>query len=125
VSAPAAEARAKSRRHASGVHHWWVQRVTSVILIPLGIWFAVSMFALPAHDYFTVVAWLGQKWTAVLLDVLIALSAWHSLLGWQIVLEDYVANGRTFWLLVSRLAHSLVALVSILAVLRIAFGSHA
>jgi succinate dehydrogenase / fumarate reductase membrane anchor subunit len=125
MSAPTAQVRARSRRHASGVHHWWVQRVTSIALIPLTIWFAVTLFALPAHDYVTVVAWLSQKWTAVLLDVLIAVGAWHSLLGWQIVLEDYVENGRTFWLLVSRLAHSLVALVSILAVLRIAFGSHA
>jgi succinate dehydrogenase / fumarate reductase membrane anchor subunit len=125
MSAPAARVRAGSRRHASGVHHWWIQRVTSVALIPLTIWFAVTMFALPAHDYLTVVAWLAQKWTAILLAVFIAVGAWHSLLGVQVVLEDYVESALTFWVLVSRLAHSLVALVSILAVLRIAFGSHA
>jgi succinate dehydrogenase / fumarate reductase, membrane anchor subunit len=125
VNAQASQVRSVNRRHASGVHHWWIQRITSVALIPLTIWFAVTMFALPAHDYFTVVAWLSQKWTAVLLAVLIAVTAWHSQLGVQIVLEDYVHGMRTFWILVSRLAHSLVALVSIFALLRIAFGSHA
>jgi succinate dehydrogenase / fumarate reductase membrane anchor subunit len=122
VSAPAAHIR--EGRAAKGVHHWWVQRVTSVALIPLTIWFAVSMFALPAHDYLTVVAWLSQKWTAVLLALLIAVGAWHSQLGVQVVLEDYVKDWK-LWARASRTTHIVVSLVSIYAVLSVAFGSHA
>lgn len=122
MSAPAIHVRAG--RAAKGVHHWWVQRVTSIALIPLSIWFAVSMFALPAHDYYTVVAWLAQKWTAILMALFIAISAWHSQLGVQIVLEDYVHGAsRAFWITVFRLAHSFIAFVAIFAVLRIGFRS--
>jgi succinate dehydrogenase / fumarate reductase, membrane anchor subunit len=109
-----------------GVHHWWVQRVTSVALIPLSVWFLVSLLALPGHDYTTVVTWLGQKWTAVLLCIFIAVAAWHSLLGVQAVLEDYVKGGMLrLSLTLSRLVHTFVAVAAILAVLRMGFGSFA
>ncbi len=126
MSVPATQVRAGSRRAAKGVHHWWVQRVTAVALIPLSIWFLVSMLALPAHDYTTVVTWLAQKWTAVLFAIFIAVSAWHSHLGVQVVLEDYVTGGtRTFSMTLSRLAHIVVAVAAIVAVLRVAFGGFA
>ena len=35
-----------------GVHHFWAQRITAVALIPLVVWFAVSLIA-------TVVAWIA------------------------------------------------------------------
>jgi succinate dehydrogenase / fumarate reductase membrane anchor subunit len=30
----------------SGTHHWWMQRVTSLALLPLTIWFVLSMIGL-------------------------------------------------------------------------------
>ena len=113
-------------RHREGVHHWWIQRVTSVALIPLSVWFLVSLISLPSHDYTTVVTWLGMKWTAVLLAIFIAVAAWHSQLGMQIVLEDYARGGmRRIAITLSRLAHTFVAVAAILAVLRMGFGSFA
>jgi succinate dehydrogenase / fumarate reductase, membrane anchor subunit len=108
---------------AEGVHHWKVQRVTSVALIPLSVWFLVSLLALPGHDYTTVVTWLAQKWTAVLLCIFIAVAAWHSHLGVQVVLDDYVRGGtKSFSMVLSRLAHTFIAFTAIFAVLRMAFG---
>jgi succinate dehydrogenase / fumarate reductase, membrane anchor subunit len=122
MNAQASQVRAG--RHGKGVHHWWVQRLTAVALIPVTVWFVVSMLALPAHDYATVVAWLNQKWTAVLLALLIALTAWHSQLGVQVVLEDYVRDpARSVATLLSRLAHTVVTVVAIYALLRVGFGS--
>jgi len=106
-----------------GVHHWWVQRVTSVALIPLTIWFAVSVLSLPSYDYTTVVTWITHGWTALLLVLLIAVGAWHSRLGVQVVLEDYVHGGtKTLSLILSTFAHTLVAAAAIFAVLKVAFG---
>ena len=31
-----------------GVQHWWLQRLTSVALVPLSIWFVVSLLSLPS-----------------------------------------------------------------------------
>jgi succinate dehydrogenase membrane anchor subunit len=127
MNAPGSQIRATgTASQGSGVHHWWVQRLTSVVLIPLTVWFLVSLLALPSHDYTTVVSWLGQKWTAVLLAILIALAAWHSQLGVQVVLDDYATGkARTFSMMLSTFAHAFVAVAAILAVLRVAFGSFA
>ena len=106
-----------------GVHHWWVQRLTSVALIPLSIWFLVSLLALPAHDYTTVVTWLGQKWTAVLLAVLVAIAAWHSHLGVQVVLEDYAHGTSRRMMIVAAICITYAILAAgLFAVGRIAFA---
>lgn len=109
-----------------GVHHWWVQRLTSIALIPLTVWIVVSLLALPSFEYATVVAWISQGWTALLLSLFIAVAAWHSQLGVQVIVEDYVRGGtKTLSLIFSTFAHVLVAVASIFAVLRVAFGGAA
>ena len=106
-----------------GVHHWWVQRLTSLALIPLAVWFVISVIALPSHDYATVHSWVAQSWTALLLVLFIAVTAWHSRLGAQVIIEDYVHGGtKTLSLILSTFAHTLVAAASIFAVLKVAFG---
>jgi len=107
-----------------GVHHWWVQRVTSVALIPLAVSFVVALLSLPSLDYPTVHAWVHQSWTAVLLVLFIGLACWHSRLGMQVIIEDYVHGGaKTISLLISTFAHTLIAAASIFAVLKVAFGT--
>ena len=107
----------------NGVHHWWVQRLTSIALIPLTIWLVLSLFWLPSFDHATVHAWVSQFWTALLLMLFIAIATWHSKLGVQVVIEDYVHGGtKTLSLIVSTFAHTLVAVVAIFAVLKVAFG---
>ena len=107
-----------------GVHHWWIQRLTSIALIPLTVWFVISLLALPSFDYATVHAWASQTWTALLLVLFIAIAAWHSKLGVQVVIEDYVHGGaKTISLVLSTFAHTLIAAASIFAVLKVAFGT--
>jgi succinate dehydrogenase / fumarate reductase membrane anchor subunit len=106
-----------------GVHHWWVQRLTSIALIPLMTWFVLSLFWLPSFDHATVREWVSQSWTALLLVMLIGIGTWHSKLGVQVVIEDYVhGSTKTLSLIVSTFAHTLVAVVAIFAVLKVAFG---
>jgi len=107
-----------------GVHHWWVQRLTSIALIPLSAWFVISLLALPSYDYTTVHAWVSQSWTALLLVLFVAVTTWHSKLGVQVIVEDYVHGGtKTLSLILSTFAHTLVAAAAIFAVLKVAFGS--
>ena len=109
----------------SGVHHWWVQRVTAVALVPLAIWLAVSLLSLPSLDFVTVVSWMGGTWTASLLVLLLVTASWHSSLGIQVVIEDYVQTQglKTVSLVLSTFVHILIAVAGSFAVLRIAFGS--
>jgi succinate dehydrogenase / fumarate reductase, membrane anchor subunit len=110
-----------------GVHHWWHQRLTSIALVPLSIWFLVSLLSLPAYDHATVIAWMGESSTALLLILLVLAAAWHSQLGVRVVIEDYVhAEGsKTLLLVVVLLAHVLLAAAGVLAVLRVTLGSPA
>jgi succinate dehydrogenase / fumarate reductase membrane anchor subunit len=107
-----------------GVGHWWVQRVTAVALIPLTAWFAVSLLALPLQSYDAVRGWLGQPWVAVFAALLVFTLAWHSKLGVQVVIEDYVhAKGaKTTLLLLSTFVHVTAAVAGLFAILRMSLS---
>jgi succinate dehydrogenase / fumarate reductase membrane anchor subunit len=110
-----------------GVHHWWQQRLTAVALVPLTVWFVVSLLALPAFDHATVSAWMGQSWTALLLILLVVVAAWHSQLGVRVIVEDYVPApvARTVTLTLLSFLHALLAAAGVLAVLKVALGGGA
>lgn len=74
----------------SGVHHWWVQRVTAIALIPLSIWFLFLMGTLVHASYPMVLATLGQPVNAFLLILFSLCLFWHGALGLQVIIEDYV-----------------------------------
>jgi succinate dehydrogenase / fumarate reductase membrane anchor subunit len=107
----------------SGVSHWWSQRVTAVALVPLTLWFAFQVVHLPTTDLEAVRAWVAHGINPVLLVLLLLALAYHSALGVQVVLEDYVhAKGlKVASLLASTFAHLLLAAAGTYAVLRIAF----
>ena len=109
----------------NGVHHWWVQRLTSVALVPLGIWLLVSLMSLPSLDFVTLVSWISGSWTASLLSLFVILASWHSSLGIQVIIEDYVHDHglKTVGLVLSGFIHAVLAAGGVFAVLRIAFGS--
>lgn len=75
-----------------GVEHWWMQRVTAVALVPLVLWFVVSVIGLVGAPYEAVTSWIGHPVSGVLLILLIVAVFHHAQLGIQVVLEDYVHN---------------------------------
>jgi succinate dehydrogenase / fumarate reductase membrane anchor subunit len=74
----------------TGAHHWWLQRVTAVALIPLSIWFLFFLGGLMHANYPTVLASVAQPVHAILLIVLSTCLFWHGALGLQVMIEDYV-----------------------------------
>lgn len=106
----------------SGVHHWWVQRVTSVALLPLTIWFVFAAASLMGAPHPAVVAWIAHPVNAVLLLAFIALAFHHTALGAQVIIEDYTNQE---WLKLALILGVkglcwLLGLAAALAVLRIA-----
>jgi succinate dehydrogenase / fumarate reductase, membrane anchor subunit len=108
-----------------GTAHWWAQRVSSVALVPLTLWFFFSLLSLPGLDYGTVHAWLALPISGLLAVLLVAVMTYHSYLGTTVVIEDYVhGNGmKLFCLLLLRFLYVLFGGASIFAILRIAFES--
>jgi succinate dehydrogenase / fumarate reductase membrane anchor subunit len=105
--------------------HWWLQRLTAVALIPLGLWLAFALLALPGFDYTTLVAWVQRPTTSILLILMIVAVGYHSSLGVQVVVEDYVTGKamKAAALMASTLAHVGLTIAAVFAVLKIAFGS--
>lgn len=108
-----------------GTGHWWSQRVSAVALIPLTLWFLLSLLALPALDYTTVRAWLSVPLSGLLAVLLVAVLTYHSYLGTIVVIEDYVhaAGSKLLSLLLLRFLYVLVGGAGIFAILHVAFGS--
>ncbi len=108
-----------------GTSHWWAQRVSAVALIPLTLWFLLSLLALPALDYATVRAWLSVPLSGLLAVLLVAVLTYSSYLGTTVVIEDYVhaAGTKLLSLLLLRFLYVLVGGAGIFAILHVAFGS--
>jgi len=108
----------------SGTHHWWTQRVTSIALLPLTLWFVFSMISLAGASYLETLLWIAQPVNAVLMLVLIGLTFHHMAAGLQVVVEDYVRDEfkRIAFVLVIKAASLFMALASGFSVLRIAFA---
>ena len=105
--------------------HWWLQRMTAVALLPLGLWFAYEFLTLQSFEYASVVAWVREPATSILLILLVVAVGYHSALGVQVVVEDYVTGKglRAATLMASTLAHVGLTIAVAFAVLKIAFGS--
>lgn len=107
-----------------GVEHWWVQRVTAAALVLLGLWFACSIASLDDFAHATVVEWIREPATSVLLILTALTASYHSYLGVRVVLEDYVHEPGTkvVLLALSTFVHVAIAIASVFAVLRIALA---
>lgn len=107
----------------SGVHHWWIQRLTAIALIPLVVWFAISLVMLSGADYAVVRAWIGSPLVMVLLILTIGIGLHHGQLGLQVVWEDYTAGGlRVVMIVLTKFIAVVFGLGAIVAIMRIGFG---
>jgi succinate dehydrogenase / fumarate reductase membrane anchor subunit len=108
-----------------GVEHWWAQRVTAIALVPLSLWFASAVIGLAGADLETVQNWVGRPLPAILLVLLLIALFYHTFLGLQVVIEDYVHTelAKLGLLVVTRLLCFGFAVAGIFAVLGIALGA--
>lgn len=115
-----------SARPASASRHWRNQRLTSVALVPLGLWFLIALLRQPGLDYAIVSGWFAKPLQAFLAALFGATLLWHSMMGVQVVLEDYVSGSvRTFLIGLSRLAHAAAAIGLAFALFRLVAGGGA
>ena len=107
-----------------GVHHWWMQRLTALALVPLVLWFVVSLAGMGDMNHAAATAWIGSPSVAITLVLLIGATFYHAQLGVQVVLEDYIHNEglKLAALVLVKFASIILAVAAIFAVLKIALG---
>jgi succinate dehydrogenase / fumarate reductase membrane anchor subunit len=107
-----------------GTDHWWSQRLSAVALLLLGSWFLLSLARLDGFAHANVFAWAASPFNSVMLLLFVATLAWHSALGIQVVIEDYVHGAfiKLVSLILNKFAHVVLAIAGAFAVLKIALG---
>lgn len=108
-----------------GVQHFWVQRVSAVALVPLSLWFVFSAAQLQVLDYHGVKHWVASPSVAIMLVLFIPTLLYHSMLGLQVVVEDYVGGegAKLVTLLALKFAHAVATVAGVFAVLKVALGN--
>ena len=105
-----------------GVEHWWLQRVTAIALAPLTVWFAASIIVHSGNDYVTLIAWLRTPIATILMVLFLIGLFYHTALGLQVVIEDYVHSKLKIPVLLgTHLGCLALAVAGIWSTLRIAF----
>jgi succinate dehydrogenase / fumarate reductase membrane anchor subunit len=100
------------KARSPALHHWWWQRITALLLVPLGLWFAASLVKMAGAEHAAAAAWVGSPGAALLLCAFVLALCYHAYLGVEVVLDDYVHIERVkSW--------SLLAVKFILAVLAV------
>lgn len=109
-----------------GSHHFWVQRLSALALVPLIIWVCFSIAFLPEASYATVVTWLQSPINGIITLLLVVISFYHGQLGMQVIIEDYISSHSTRFITIlffKFLSYFLMA-AGVYAVIKITLGGH-
>ncbi len=107
-----------------GFSHWWWQRVTAIALIPMGLWFVISVLGLAGGTHAQAQEWLSSPVNATIVLLFTLTALFHAQTGLQVVIEDYVP---TKWinltlLLGTKFAAVVLAVMTVIAVLKVSIG---
>jgi succinate dehydrogenase / fumarate reductase membrane anchor subunit len=124
LSTPLAKARGLGSAR-SGTHHWIAQRLTAIALIPLSIWFVLSLVCMTELNHQTATEWIHSPLVAVFLLLFIIAMFHHAQLGLQTVIEDYIDCKvmKITGLVLLKLVSIFAGLAAATAVLKIYLGS--
>ncbi len=110
---------------ANGTGHFWGQRLSAIVLTILGLWFAYCLTALPALAYADAIEFIAAPMNRIFLLLFCGSLAYHSYLGVEVVIDDYVHAPRVklFSHNLSRIAHAVTGVVAIYSILQIGPGA--
>lgn len=106
-----------------GVTHFWWQRLTAVALVPISLWFVISVVSLVGADYAHFRAWLSWPGNTTLMILLLVAVFRHGQIGLQVVIEDYVHDDglKLIGLIAVKFAALFFGAFAVVSVLRVVF----
>ena len=73
---------------------WLFTKISSLILIPLMIWFLLSIVSIYDKDYFEILAFFSKQPSKILFSIFIVISFFFSALTISEIFEDYLNNAK-------------------------------
>lgn len=106
-----------------GVSHFIVERVSGMLLVPLGLWGVWAAVSLAGRGYEAASAWITDPVNAVLLSLLLVCALVHLKHAMQVVIEDYIHRFTTkaALLLLNFSVSVLAGALGVFAILKAAF----
>ena len=98
---------------SGGIKHWIYSRVSSIILIPLTIWFVAFFsknFGMPFEQ---VTSSLSTPFNSFMMLIFITATIFHLQQGLQVIIEDYVY--KRLWINLNIIFCSLLLIVSVIS----------
>ena len=76
---------------ASGSKHWWHQRFTAVIMALSSIWVAYFSWDVIGLGINGIIEIIKEPYNIIMLSIFTVTGFYHSTLGMQVVIEDYIS----------------------------------
>jgi succinate dehydrogenase / fumarate reductase membrane anchor subunit len=119
---------ATARNHGSagdGVEHWWAQRFSAIVMLVLAAWVVYALVSVIGATHAEASNFLAQPFNAALAILFLATSLYHSRLGLQVVIEDYIHHRglELALVLLVKVAALVGGVLAVVAILNIAFGA--
>lgn len=106
-------AKAKNLGSGGGTHHWWMQRWTSIIMLPLICWLVYFIHTVSGSEARVVIEHLHKLYNLIPAMLLLIIGLYHGALGMQVVIEDYISCLSVRYFLIISL--KIFTLVTVLA----------
>lgn len=125
IRTPVAHARSPGPAKIGGSSHWLAQRLTSIALLPLMLWFVISALGLIGAGHAEFANWVSAPGNTLLMVLTVGTLFHHSEQGLQVIVEDYVHSeaGKIIALIAVKAFSYLGGIASLLAIFHVAFGS--
>jgi len=89
---------------------WIFQRITALIVLPLIVWFLISLISLSTSDYSSTVKFFSEPLFLFLTIILLISGFLHAKIGLNEIFEDYIQDEK-----IKNAANLLTILLSIIA----------
>jgi len=106
-------AKAKNLGSGGGTHHWWMQRMTALVMLPLIGWLVYFIHSISGQDAVGVMQYLQKPYNLIPALLFLMTGLYHGSLGMQVVIEDYVSNlSARYFLIIAVKIFTIVTILS-------------
>jgi succinate dehydrogenase / fumarate reductase membrane anchor subunit len=105
----------------TGTHHWLMQRISAIALIPLILWLTLCFVQIAEDPQGYLPVFFAYPFNAIMGILLVIASLYHGSLGLRVIIEDYVRNKIKihFYIMLAHFISIVTAVATIISIIRL------